>query len=84
MIGLRTRAERAHGRPEKERLIAAVKAAREGKGTSQRGLSVAIGAHPMTLHRFESGERLMDVLELVDVARALEIDPVELFKAMLD
>ena len=77
---MRTKAERAHGRPEKERLIAAVKAAREEKGVSQRGLSVAIGAHPMTLHRFERGERMLDFLEIVDIARALGMEPVELFR----
>lgn len=50
---------------------------------SQRALSEAVGVHPMTIHRFESGERLLDVLELVDIARALEIDPVTLFRLAL-
>ncbi|RYG22284.1 XRE family transcriptional regulator [bacterium] len=60
-----------------------MKAAREEKGMSQRALSEAVGVHPMTIHRFESGERLLDVLELVDIARALEIDPVTLFRLAL-
>ena len=81
---MRTKAERAHGRPEKERLIAAVKAAREAAGVSQRGLSVAIGAHPMTIHRLERGERTLDFLEIVDIALALGMEPVDLFRAAVE
>lgn len=81
---MRTKAQRSHGRPEKERLIRAVAAARAEWGLSQRKLSERLGLHPLTIARFERGERMLDVLELLDIAAALETDPVLLLKACLE
>ena len=48
---------------------------------SQRSLSKAVGLYPMSIMSFERGERELSVLELVDIARTLDVDPVDLFKA---
>lgn len=37
----------------------------------------------MTMMRFENGERMLDVLELVDIAHALGLSPHDLLKAAL-
>jgi transcriptional regulator with XRE-family HTH domain len=42
-----------------------------------------MGLHPMTVFRLESGQRNLDVAELIDIARILEVDPRELFGAAL-
>lgn len=51
---------------------------------SQRALSKAVGLYPMSIMSFEQGARELSVLELIDVAKALEMDPVTLFRATLD
>ena len=66
-----------------DRLIQAIAAQRIERGVSQRALSGMLGVHPLTIARFERGERSLDVVELMDIARALDIDPVALFKAGL-
>ena len=58
-----------------------VKAAREERAMSQRALSKAVGLYPMSIMSFERGERELTVLELIDIAKALGVDPIELFRA---
>ena len=64
-----------------DRLIQAIAAARTARGVSQRALSGMLGVHPLTIARLERGERSLDVIELMDIATALGMDPVELLQA---
>ena len=53
-------------------------------GVSQRELSRHLGLHEMTMMRFANGERMLDVLELIDVARALGVSPAQLLRNALE
>jgi transcriptional regulator with XRE-family HTH domain len=81
---LRTKSARTENRPEKERIIRAVEAAREEAGLSQRELSRRLGLHEMTIMRFANGERMLDILEFVDIARALGRKPGEFLDSIVD
>jgi transcriptional regulator with XRE-family HTH domain len=50
---------------------------------TQTQLARRIGMKQSTVSRMESGERRVSLLELADVADALKVDPVELFRACL-
>jgi transcriptional regulator with XRE-family HTH domain len=60
-------------------LIAAMKSAREAAGLSQREVAKRLGFHPTVYGKIERGDRVIDVVEFVHVARALGIDPLKLF-----
>jgi transcriptional regulator with XRE-family HTH domain len=50
--------------------------ARERAGLTQAQLAVRLGRPQSFVSKFENGERRLDVIEFLDVARALKIDPV--------
>lgn len=52
-------------------LIGKLVAERRRLGLSQRELAEKIGQHQQFVSRYETGERRLDVVELIDVARAL-------------
>jgi transcriptional regulator with XRE-family HTH domain len=81
---LRTKSARTENRPEKEKIIGAVEAAREEAGLSQRELSRRLGLHEMTIMRFANGERMLDILEFVDIARALGRKPGEFLDSIVN
>jgi transcriptional regulator with XRE-family HTH domain len=60
-------------------LIELVVDAREKAGMTQRDLAAALKRPRSFVSRFESGERRLDVVEFVAVAKALKVDPIELF-----
>jgi len=51
-------------------------------GLSQQALAERLGLHKQFVSRVELGERRLDFIELVDIARALEIDPAMLVAAI--
>lgn len=55
-------------------LIQTLKAARKKAGLSQIELAERLGTRQQFVSKFESGERRLDVVELVDIAHALGID----------
>lgn len=67
-------------RPEYDDLRAALRSARQETGISQWELSKRLGVHPAWVQRSESGERRLDVIELVDIAKALGVDVVEILR----
>jgi len=71
-------------RAEEDRLRAALKAQREKRELSQRQLSITLGWHPAAIGKIERGERRVSVIELLDIARALDLDPEVLLMACLD
>lgn len=80
---MKSRSNRYHGRPEQDRLIQAIQSARSKAGLSQRELSRRLGLHEMTIMRFENGERMLDVLELIDIAHTLDLSPHDLLRSAL-
>ena len=58
-------------------LIAALVAKRKKLKLSQNALAQRLGRHQQFVSRYEIGERRLDVVEYVDVARALGVDPAE-------
>lgn len=70
-------------RPERKRLAALLAIHRERLGLSQRELSRRVGFHYATLHRIETGQRGIDIAELVDLAAELKQDPIELLRLAL-
>jgi transcriptional regulator with XRE-family HTH domain len=62
------------------RLIEQLIAARKRAGLSQERAAGLLGTHQQFISRYETGERRLDAIELIDVARALGLDPVELIR----
>jgi transcriptional regulator with XRE-family HTH domain len=49
---------------------------------SQQELAKRLGRHQQFVSRYETGERRLDVVEFVDIARVLGCDPGELANAV--
>jgi transcriptional regulator with XRE-family HTH domain len=70
--------------PARQRvIISAIKSAREAAGLSQRQLAGKLGEPPNWIQRVESLERRLDVAEFIAIAKAVNVDPVELFRTAL-
>jgi transcriptional regulator with XRE-family HTH domain len=66
--------------PEYARLIATLTAVRHAKGIRQQPLAKKLGKPQSFIAKYEGGERRIDVIEFVAIARALGTDPVKLFR----
>ncbi len=64
-----------------EALCDALIAARKAAGLTQEQLAVRLHQHQSFVARVESGERRIDVVELIVLARAIGADPAELLTA---
>lgn len=51
---------------------------------SQRDVAKRLKKRPIFAHTVENGERMLSAVELPDYARALNLEPIELFKRMLE
>lgn len=58
-------------------------AVRRGSGMTQADLANAIGKHQSYVSDIERGQRRIDVLELLVMARAMSMQPVELYAALI-
>lgn len=56
--------------------------ARQNAGLSQRALADALGKPPSWVAKVELGERRLDILEFVAIARALRLKEADLLKAV--
>jgi transcriptional regulator with XRE-family HTH domain len=65
--------------PEYTRLIATLVAARKSAEVRQQALAKKLGRPQSFIAKYEGGERRIDVIEFVAIARALGADPVKLF-----
>ncbi|WP_394653094.1 helix-turn-helix domain-containing protein [uncultured Sphingomonas sp.] len=63
-------------------LIAALVKIRTDRGLSQQAVADLLGRHQQFVSRYEIGERRLDVIEFVDVARILGADPADLIKSV--
>ena len=65
-----------------EALRAAIVATRLEAGLTQGALAARLRVHQSLLARIEGGERRVDAVELVVIARALEVPPSRLWDAV--
>jgi transcriptional regulator with XRE-family HTH domain len=63
---------------EYARLIAILVAARQKAGIRQHALAKKLGRPQSFIAKYEGGERRLDVVEFVAIARALGADPLRL------
>jgi transcriptional regulator with XRE-family HTH domain len=58
-------------------------AARHKAGLSQTELAIKLGKPQSFVAKYEGGERRLDIVEFVAVARALGADPIALLRSLL-
>jgi transcriptional regulator with XRE-family HTH domain len=61
-------------------IAAAIRSARRVRGVSQDTLARRLGMKQSIISRIELGQRSVSLLELIALAEALRLDPVELFR----
>jgi len=64
-------------------LIAAIVQARHEARLTQRQLAAKLKRSNSFVWKIEAGERRVDVLEFLEIARASDIDPTELFSQFI-
>ena len=64
------------------RLIDLLVTRRRELNVTQQALADRLGMHQQVVSRFETGERRLDAVELVDVAVALGLDPADLIRSV--
>jgi transcriptional regulator with XRE-family HTH domain len=69
--------------PEYARLIAMLAALRHAAGVRQQTLAEKLEKPQSFVAKYEGGERRIDLVEFVAITRALDADPVKLFKDFL-
>ncbi len=60
-----------------------LKQLREDRNISQTEVSRRVGLAQPRISQIESGLRRMDLIELLDILKALEVDPLEFIKTVL-
>ena len=68
---------------EYARLVALLVAAREKADIKQQPLAAKLGKPQSFIAKYEGGERRIDLIEFVAIARALGADPTKLFREFL-
>jgi transcriptional regulator with XRE-family HTH domain len=57
--------------------------ARRKAGLTQETVARSLGRHQSFVAKYEGGERRLDMIEFIEVARALKADPSTLFRQLL-
>jgi Helix-turn-helix len=65
---------------EYARLIDLLVAVRQKSGVRQQALAKKLGRPQSFIAKYEGGERRIDVIEFIAIVRALDVDPVKLFR----
>ena len=69
--------------PEHRALCDLLVAARHKAGLTQQMVAKRLKRPQSFVAKYEGGERRLDVIELIQIASAVEADPVQLFRALL-
>lgn len=69
--------------PEQRALRELLIAARNRSKLSQAKLAERLGRHQSFVAKYEGGERRLDVVELILIARAMNADPNRILRALL-
>lgn len=64
-------------------LLSLLISTRQEKGLSQRDLAKKLKKIHTFVSKYERGERRLDVIEFLDIAKALDIDPHEIINKLL-
>jgi len=62
---------------------AAMTAARKKAGLTQHQLAAKLRRPQSFVAKYENGERRVDVIEFIEICRALDADPVKLIRGLL-
>ncbi len=65
------------------RLVELLVAARKKADIRQQELAKTLGRPQSFVAKYENGERRIDLVEFIAIARALKADPLKLFKAFV-
>ncbi|WP_373964206.1 helix-turn-helix domain-containing protein [Kosakonia sacchari] len=65
---------------EYQRVIIALKKARKERGITQAQLAEALGRPQSFIAKIESGERRLDVVEFVHLARLVGLEPMDVLQ----
>ncbi|MGB9367329.1 MAG: helix-turn-helix transcriptional regulator [Xanthobacteraceae bacterium] len=57
--------------------------ARDKAGLTQQKLAKKLGTHQSFVAKYEGGERRLDVVEFIAIARAMGADPVRILRVLL-
>ena len=68
---------------EHRAFCALLRETREQAGMTQTELAKRLGKPQSFVAKFEGGERRLDVVEFLEVARALGADPIRIIRALL-
>ena len=68
--------------PEQHLLRELLVAAREKAEITQQRLAQRLGTHQSFVAKYEGGERRLDVIEFIVIARAIGADPVRILRAL--
>lgn len=63
-------------------LVALLRDARIQGGLTQEGLARRLGQRQQFVSKYEVGERRLDFVELIDIARELNLDPADLVRSI--
>jgi transcriptional regulator with XRE-family HTH domain len=66
-----------------EKLCMLLRHARKKAGLTQVDLEKRLGTYKGYVSKYESGERELTVMELIEVAEALEVNPLSFLKAIM-
>jgi ribosome-binding protein aMBF1 (putative translation factor) len=66
------------------RLVDVIVGARKAAGLSQRALAAKLKRSGSFVWKMESQEHRVDVLEFIDIARAVGVEPLELLRRVLE
>jgi len=68
---------------EYTRVLGLLADARHKAGLTQHDVAARLEKPQSFIAKYENGERRLDVVEFVTIARALDADPLKLFKGLL-
>ncbi|TXN03829.1 helix-turn-helix transcriptional regulator [Methylobacterium sp. WL64] len=69
---------------EHAHMVALLKQERHRVGLTQQEVAHRLGAPQSFVAKYEGGERRLDLIEFLAIARAVEADPIALFARMLE
>lgn len=65
-----------------QQFLRELKAARESRGVTQADINASLGLYRTFMSKAESGERRLDVVELIAVCKVIGIDPAEFVRRL--
>ncbi|HZW47270.1 MAG TPA: helix-turn-helix transcriptional regulator [Microvirga sp.] len=66
-----------------EKFCMLLRHARRKAGLTQEELGKRLGKYKTFVSKYESGEREITVIELIEIAEALDVDPLSILKAVM-